>query len=66
MGLVPLPAMRSIDQPMEEALAEFVEQLVRALAHALDSPAPESADLKEFGWESVFRKTEAIWVDLLG
>ncbi len=62
---VPLPAMRGVDEPMEESLPEFVEQLTRGLARALDAPTLDLTDLREFGWEAVFTKVEAIWKDLL-
>jgi glycosyltransferase involved in cell wall biosynthesis len=65
MTTLPLPRMLSIDEPMKEDLPEFVEKLGRALAHSLDAPAPEPRELGDFASETVFKKTEAIWNDLL-
>ncbi len=62
---VPMPGLRSIDEPVEEDLPEFVHNLVRAMSRSLGAPALEPMNLADFGWESVFKKTEAIWESLL-
>ena len=62
---LPLPGLKNVDEPREEDLPAFVENLARGLALALDAPAPEAAELDEFGWRAVFRRTETIWKELL-
>jgi len=62
---VPLPGLRGVDEPVDLDLPRFVEDLAASLERALEAPAPEPADLSGFGWESVFRRTEAVWRDLL-
>jgi len=63
---LPLPSLRSIDEPVEDDLPAFVENLRRALSDSLDDASPEPMNLSTFGWEAVFRKTESIYRELLG
>ncbi|MAR13676.1 MAG: hypothetical protein CL681_27345 [Blastopirellula sp.] len=65
--LVPLPAMRTIDQPDPTGLPQFVSELTTAIQRAIDRPLPElPAGAKQFTWPSVFQRVERIWSELLG
>ena len=68
---VAMPAMETVDKPVEADLAEFSRNLAERLRHALLDPPPSSGeDLREllfpFTWRAVYRRIEAAWQKLTG
>jgi len=63
LELVELPAMASIDTPVQAELPAFVDRLSTAIEAALSSPPPGdlAAALRDFTWEAVFERVEAVW-----
>lgn len=49
------PAMRTIDDPEEEALPAFEQRLAEALAKALDAPTPQ-CDTTPLSWDAVCQR----------
>jgi glycosyltransferase involved in cell wall biosynthesis len=68
LTLVPQPAMRTVDEPRDEALGPFTAALERALGKALDAgplAGASAALLAPFTWAAVFGRVEGIWHGLL-
>lgn len=66
LTLVPLPEMRTIDQPDPSGLPQFVDDLTQALRSAISQPTGVVPDgLQKFTWRSVFQRVESIWEQLL-
>jgi glycosyltransferase involved in cell wall biosynthesis len=67
MTIVDLPQMKTVDQPMEDALPEYVDRLCSAIEQGLsDSQLKTAANLVEsFTWNGVFKKVEDVWVQAL-
>ncbi|GAB4161338.1 MAG: glycosyltransferase [Planctomycetaceae bacterium] len=67
LDLVPLPRLRNLDQPVEEDLPQFVDQLTTALAASLSKPQLETGEhqVAQFTWSAIFREVETIWWDLI-
>ena len=68
---VAMPAMETVDKPVEADLPEFSRNLAERLRHALLDPPPSSSeDLREllfpFTWRAVYRRIEAAWQKLTG
>ena len=68
---VAMPAMETVDKPVEADLPEFSRNLAERLRHALLDPPPSSGeDLREllfpFTWRAVYRRIEAAWQKLTG
>jgi len=65
---VPLPRLAGVDTPRADDLPGFVAALTDALGRALDRPPLEGAgaSLERFTWGAVFRRVEAIWMELAG
>lgn len=63
MELVELPAMATVDTPVESELPAFVQRLVAGLRRALDAPLPgdQTAALRPFTWGAVFNRVERVW-----
>ena len=63
---VPLPRLKSIDEPQEADLPGFVERLAESVEHALSRPLPEVREdsLRDLAWEGVFDRVEPVWLDL--
>jgi hypothetical protein len=63
--------MIGVDTPLEEDLPAFVEALSEAVEVALQRSARPVAEdvrcraLEPFTWRAVFRRVEAVWLDLL-
>lgn len=67
LTLVPLPAMRTIDQPDPVGLPQFVDDLTQAVGQTITRSHPcVPAGLQRFTWPSVFQRVERIWHELLG
>jgi len=66
---IPRPPMVGVDTPEPGAMPEFVAEVAGAIRQA-QRELPESrerpADLSAFTWQSVFRRVEHVWNDLLG
>ena len=66
LTLVPLPPMRSIDVPEEDALPGFARDLAEALADTLTRPRrSEPPDLERFRWSAVASRVERVWRSLI-
>lgn len=68
---VPLPAMKTVDQPLEAELPDFSRNLARMLHLALTLPPPRAGeDLRKllfpFTWRAVFGRIEKAWRGLTG
>lgn len=68
---VAMPPLIGPDVPAPDALDGFVDRLVAAVSHALDSPSPAAdaetlpAILEPFTWEAVFGRIERVWRALI-
>lgn len=62
---VPLPVMRSIDQPDPAAVPAFTGDLAAAIERALDLGRPDPSVMAkrvaELDWSAVFARIEAVW-----
>jgi glycosyltransferase involved in cell wall biosynthesis len=62
---IQLPRLSDVDKPVGEDLPQFVENIARGISRALDNSVPAPVDLTEFGGTIAFKKTAAIWRELL-
>ena len=65
LNLVPMPRLRGVDEPYEEDLPAFVDELEAALIQGLQ-PRPRGGwtgppDLQAFTWGAVFQRVERVW-----
>ncbi len=67
LDLVSLPRMKTIDQPVDEELPEFVERLRTSMQRALSAPQLDDAENKvaQFTWTSVFERVKTVWHKLI-
>jgi glycosyltransferase involved in cell wall biosynthesis len=72
LDLVQPPTMEGIDTPVADEMPEFTARLGAAIRRSLDAePLGDPAmsrprAVSQFTWEAVFKRVEAIWLDLLG
>jgi glycosyltransferase involved in cell wall biosynthesis len=73
MDLVDLPAMKTIDEPFEDGLPNFAEDIGAAIIKSSAKASPADKDglnelknaLNRFTWHGVFERVEEIWKSLL-
>jgi glycosyltransferase involved in cell wall biosynthesis len=71
LTLVPMPRLRTVDQPEADDIPAFVDALTTSIARALGQPPlgdpsqtmPEA--LEHFRWSAVCERIEAVWTRLL-
>jgi glycosyltransferase involved in cell wall biosynthesis len=61
LELVDLPAMATIDTPVEDQIPDFTVRLRQALERALDAGPVAAPAVDEFTWQAVYRRVEAAW-----
>ncbi len=71
LELVPLPRLAGVDTPEQADLPELVDRLEAALERTIDRPplgdptVTLPGSLEPMTWAAVFRRVEAVWLDVL-
>jgi glycosyltransferase involved in cell wall biosynthesis len=72
INLVPLPTLRSVDQPEPADLPHFVDNLAIAIEGSLHEASGDLTNHaiekieSQFSWSAVFRRIEEVWFQLSG
>ncbi len=65
LKMIPPPRLIHEDEPIDEDLPRFTEDLKAALVASIQNPDQHPLNLDSFTWSAVFHRVETVWKSLL-